>query len=54
MDHKNCLSLDIDFNEIKSHADYKKVWETFSPVKVKMVEKNERIVRFGRNTDRPI
>jgi len=35
------LNLDIDFDDIKSHADYKKVWEKFSPVKVQMIEKNE-------------
>ena len=41
MDNSEYLKLDIDFNEIKSHGDYKKVWEKFSPVKVQMIEKNE-------------
>ena len=41
MDNTENLNLEIDFDEIKSHADYKKIWERFSPVKVQMIEKNE-------------
>ena len=39
MDNSEYLKLDMDFNEIKSHGDYKEVWEKFSPVKVQMIEK---------------
>ena len=41
MDKVKSLNLDIDFDEIKSHADYKDVWKRFHPVEVKMIEKNE-------------
>jgi hypothetical protein len=40
VDHREYLNLDIDFNEVKSHADYKEIWEKFSPVKVKMIGKS--------------
>jgi hypothetical protein len=40
VDNTEYLNLDIDFNEVKSHADYKEIWKRFSPVKVQMIEKN--------------
>jgi len=41
VDNTEYLDLDIDFNEIKSHTDYKEIWKKFYPVRVKMIEKNE-------------
>ena len=41
MDNTEYLNLDIDFNEVKLHTGYKEIWKRFSPVKVKMIEKNE-------------
>jgi uncharacterized repeat protein (TIGR04076 family) len=41
VDSAKYLNLDIDFNEIISHEDYKGIWDKFSPVKVQMIEKNE-------------
>jgi hypothetical protein len=42
------LNLDIDFNEIQSHADYKEVWKRFSPVKVQMKEKKVKNLNCWR------
>lgn len=42
MDSSDYLDLDINFNEIKSFDDYKQIWEKLAPVKVTMIEKNER------------
>ena len=41
MDKSVCLNLEIDFDQINSHADYKDVWKRFHAVEVKMIEKNE-------------
>ncbi len=42
MDRSDYLDLDINFKEIKSFDDYKQIWEKLAPVKVTMIEKNER------------
>jgi len=41
VDNTEYLNLDIDFNPIKSHEDYQEIWKRFSPVEVRMIEKNE-------------
>ncbi len=33
--------LDVDFEALKTHDDYLKVWERVSKVEIRMVEKNE-------------
>ena len=42
MNSRDCLDLDINFNEIKSFKDYQQLWEKLVPVKVTMTEKNEQ------------
>jgi uncharacterized repeat protein (TIGR04076 family) len=36
-----CIDLNIDINKIKSHDDYKKLWEKIGKIEIKMIEKNE-------------
>jgi uncharacterized repeat protein (TIGR04076 family) len=42
MDRGDTLDLGIATDKIRSHEDYRKIWEKIAPVEVKMIEKNER------------
>ena len=35
------IDLGINFKDIITHEDYKKLWEKLSPVEITMIEKNE-------------
>lgn len=36
------LYLGVDFSEIRSYADYKRVWKRLAGIRAKMIEKNEQ------------
>ena len=42
MDEGQYVNVNIDFDQIKNHEDYKKVWKSFHPVEIRMIEKNEQ------------
>jgi len=41
MEKKEYFDLNIDISEIKSHDDYRKLWDKIGRIEIKMVEKNE-------------
>ena len=42
MDTNERASLNIDFDQIRNHDDYKAVWKNIRPVQIRMIEKNEQ------------
>lgn len=42
MKKSKSLDLNIDYNKIKKHEEYKKIWEKVGKIEIKMVEKNEQ------------
>ena len=41
MAQKDTIDLNMDISAIKSHEDYRKLWERIGRIEIKMIEKNE-------------
>ena len=41
MNHKDIIDLNLDLSDVKTHEDYKELWEKIGKIEIRMVEKNE-------------